>query len=139
MAHMETMAPTQIDTVNGQVAHVINNHHCHTHSHSHQHHHTVHAHGPVHVHTHVQSPTFALQAPPAPQARPAKRSRSSYDLSTGQKEILSLMRPLPKHVRGGVLEFMRAEFGTGLVMELAPDELQRMRRVVLDARRTAGI
>ena len=49
------------------------------------------------------------------------------------------MRPLPKHVRVGVLDFMRMEFGTGLVVALNPDELQRVRRVVLDARKAAGV
>lgn len=49
------------------------------------------------------------------------------------------MRPLPKPVRVSVLDFMRMEFGTGLVVELSPDELQRVRRVVLDLRRGAGL
>lgn len=48
------------------------------------------------------------------------------------------MRPLPKHVRVAVLDFMRMEFGTGLVMELEPRELHRLRAKVLEARRTAG-
>lgn len=49
------------------------------------------------------------------------------------------MRPLPKPARAQVLDFMRMEFGTGLVVEFAPDELQRLRQMVLDARRTASI
>lgn len=49
------------------------------------------------------------------------------------------MRPLPKPARAQVLYFMRIEFGTGLVVELDPDEVQRVRRVVLDARRAAGV
>lgn len=131
------------DVVSGEVrvtSHTTHNHqHSHTHQHQHDHQHTVHAHGAVHVHTHVAAPGFALQAPPAPQARTRKTARPAYDLSAAQKELLALMRPLPKPVRAAVIEWMRTEFGTGLVMELAPPELQRARRAVLDARRTAGL
>lgn len=118
---METMAPIQIETVNGQVAHVINNHHqhCHTHHHQHQHH-----------HTHIGGHAFALQAPPAPQARVRPPKRPAYDLSAAQKDLLALMRPLPKPARGQVLDFMRVEFGTGLVMDLDPSQLQRVRGYV---------
>jgi hypothetical protein len=50
------------------------------------------------------------------------------------------MRRLPQLIeRISVLEWMRAEFGTGLVMELDALELQRARQQVLDARRAAGI
>jgi hypothetical protein len=135
---MKTMAPLQVETVNGQVAHTINNYQ-HTHHHQHDHRHTVHAHGPVHVHTHIEAPPFALQAPPGPQARKAPRDKPVYDITPAQKALLALMRPLPKHVRVGVLDFMRIEFGTGLVVELDPGEVQRVRRVVLDARRAAGV
>lgn len=124
---METMAPLQVETVNGQVAHVINNHHTH--------HHTVHAHGPVHIH----EASFALQAPPAPPARRSRRNKPAHDLSPTQKDLLALMRPLPPHVRVQVLDFMRAEFGTGLVMELAPGEVHATRQRVLDIRRSLGI
>lgn len=109
------------------------------HTHHHQHRHTVHAYGSVHLHTHVEAPAFALQAPPAPPARATRRARPTYDISPAQKDVLSLMRPLPKHVRGGILDFMRIEFGTGLVMDLEPHELHRLRAHVLDVRRAAGI
>lgn len=115
------------------------NYNQHTHHHQHDHKHTVHAHGPVHLHTHVESPAFALQAPPAPPAHYRQRGQPTADITPAQKALLALMRPLPKPVRAQVLDFMRTEFGTGLVIELAPDELQRVRRVVLDARRAAGI
>jgi len=93
-----------------------------------------------HHHTHIEAPAFALQAPPAPPARRGQRTpQPVYDTTPAQKALLALMRPLPKHVRVGVLDFMRIEFGTGLVVALNPDELQRVRRVVLDARRVAGL
>lgn len=100
------------------------------------HHHTHHQHS--HTHHHHAAPVLALQAPPAPPARATKRPRPTLDLSAAQKVLLALMRPLPKHVRVAVLDFMRAEFGTGLVMELDPRELHKLRARVLDARRAAG-
>lgn len=121
------------------------NHHQHSHTHNHTHHHqhchahTVHAHGPVHIHAPVQQSPFALQAPPAPPARRGKRSKQVHEVTPAQKELLALMRPLPPHVRVQVLDFMRSEFGTGMVMELDPRELQSTRQRVLDARRLAGI
>ena len=56
-----------------------------------------------------------------------------------QRELLALMRPLPKPVRLAVLNWLRCEFGTGLVMELEPRELHQTRLRVLDARRSAGV
>ncbi len=115
----------------------INNHR-HTHHHQHEHQHTHH--GPLHLHTHVEPPAFALQAPPAPPARYRQRNQQiTQPITPAQKELLAMMRPLPKPVRNGLLEWMRAEFGTGLVMELEPGELQRARQRVLDARRVAGV
>ncbi len=133
------MTELKIGTLYGNVITgdvTINNH---RHTHNHQHNHTVHAHGPVHLHTHVESPVFALQAPPAPPAHYRQRGQPAADITAAQKALLALMRPLTKPARAQVLDFMRIEFGTGLVIELAPSELQRVRRVVLDARRAAGI
>ena len=126
----------------GQGAIQINGDHntVHSHQHSHAHQHTVHAHGPLHLHTHVGAPAFALQAPPAPQVRYRQRnSQVSQPITPEQKELLAMMRPLPKPVRNGVLEWMRAEFGTGLAMELDSHELRHARAHVLAARRAAGI
>jgi hypothetical protein len=119
----------------------VNNHHQHTHHHNHSHTHMgpLHAHGPVHLHTHVETPAFALQAPPAPPAHFRQRGQPATEITPAQKALLALMRPLPKNVRAHILEFMRLEFGTGLVMELDPQELQQLRRRVLDARRESGI
>lgn len=83
----------------------------------------------------IQQPPFALQPPPAP---PAPR-RKHTEITPAQKELLALMKPLPAHVRIQVLDYMRSEFGTGMVMELDPRELHRTRLQVLDARRSAGI
>ena len=92
-----------------------------------------------HHHTHIEAASFALQAPPAPPAHYRQRGQPAADITPAQKALLALMRPLPKPARAQVLDFMRIEFGTGLVVELSPDELQRVRRVVLDARRVAGL
>jgi hypothetical protein len=114
----------------------INNH---QHTHHHQHDHTVHAHGPVHLHTHVEPPSFALQAPPAPPAHYRQRNSEVHPITPEQKDLLAMMRPLPKPVRNRLLDWMRTEFGTGLVMELDPDELRSLRRAVMGARRVAGL
>ena len=114
----------------------INNHHQHTHNHRHTHHH-----GPVHIDTLVvqSSDAFALQAPSAPPAQYGKNRKGSPQITPAQKELLTLMKPLPAHVRIQVLDFMRCEFGTGLVMELEPRELYQTRQQVLDVRRATGI
>lgn len=119
----------------------VNNHQQHTHHHQHSHSHTgpVHVHGSLHLHTHVETPEFALQAPPAPPAHFRQRGQPATEITPAQKALLALMRPLPKNVRTQILDFMRIEFGTGLVVELEPQELQQLRRRVLDARREAGV
>lgn len=114
----------------------INNNHQHTHHHQH----TVHAHGPVVIHTLVQQQApFALQALPAPQARKGLRTKNGPPITPAQKELLELMRPLPKPVRNEVMAWMRVEFGTALVMALEPRELHCARKRVLDVRRAAGV
>lgn len=128
----------QINTGHGAIQ--INGNHNTVNQHQHQHDHTLHAYGPLHLHTHVQAPSFALQAPPAPPARYRQRNRQVVQpITPAQKDLLAMMRPLPKPVRNRLLEWMRAEFGTGLVMELDPAELQLARSQVLDARRAAGL
>lgn len=114
----------------------INNHHQHSHTHCHTHHH-----GPVHIETLVvhQGEGFALSAPPAPPARRGQRHKRVNPLTPAQKELLALMKPLPAPLRIQVLDFMRCEFGTGMVMELEPRELHLTRQQVLDARRAAGV
>jgi hypothetical protein len=91
-----------------------------------------------HHHTHIEAASFALQAPPAPPAHYRQRGQPAADITPAQKALLALMRPLPKPARAQVLDFMRVEFGTGLVVQLDPNELQQVRRMVLDARRAAG-
>lgn len=114
-----------VGNVSGGVVRVsnttIHNHHQHTHYHQHSHH------------------GFALQAPPAPPARRTKAPKVQHNLSPGQKDLLALMRPLPADVRVQVLDFMRAEYGTGLVMELTPRDVHTTRKHVLDIRRSLGI
>lgn len=118
----------------------VNHHtHQHQHNHSHTHQHTVHAHGPVVIHTLVQQAPFALQALPAPQARKGSRTKNGPPITPAQKELLELMRPLPKPVRHEVMAWMRVEFGTALVMALEPRELHCARKRVIDVRRAAGV
>ena len=141
------MSTKNIQAINAAVSgHVVggnvyvnNATHNHHHSHTHRHSHTVHAYGPVHVHNHGEATEFALQAPPAPPAHFRQRGQPAAEITPAQKALLALMRPLPKNVRTQILDFMRVEFGTGLVVELDPQELQQLRRRVLDARREAGI
>lgn len=114
------------------------NHHTHHHIHSHTG--PLHAHGPVVIHTLVQQQApFALQAPLAPQARKGRRTKDGPRITPAQKDLLELMRPLPKPVRNEVMAWMRVEFGTALVMALEPRELHCARKRVLDVRRAAGV
>lgn len=118
----------------------INGNHNTVNHHTHHHKHTVHAHGPVVIHTLVQQQApFALQAPSAPPARNGKRMKDGPEITPTQKELLALMKPLPAHLRIQVLNWMRAEYGTGLVMELEPRELHRTRGHVIEVRRAAGV
>lgn len=122
-------------------SHTHHHQHDHLHQHQHQHQHTVHAHGPVLLQTTVvqQVPEFALQPPPAPPARTPKPKRPAYDLSPAMREALALMRPLPKPVRIDLLTWMRCEFGTGMVAELEPRELYRLRAHVLEVRQRGNL
>jgi hypothetical protein len=123
----------------------INNHHNHQHHHTHQH--TVHAHGTLVLQmaraTPAPEPPFALQASPAPPARqgthPRPKPPMTRDITPAMREVLALMRPLPKPVRVDVLIWMRCEFGTSLVADLEPRELHHLRGHVLEVRHAAGI
>ena len=127
------------------VTHYANQHdHYHQHQHQHQHSHILtgplYARGPVVIHTLVQQQApFALQAPLAPQARKGPRTKTRTPITPAQKDLLELMRPLPKPVRNEVMAWMRTEFGTALVMALQPRELHCARKHVLDVRRTVGV
>lgn len=129
----------------GGVVNVSNNtvnNHTHHHQHDHVHQHTLHAHGPLHIHMEADPPpSFALQASPAPPARQGRRGPKppTHDITPAQREVLALMRPLPKPVRVDVLIWMRIEFGTSLVMDLDPRELHRLRAHVSEVHRAAGV
>jgi hypothetical protein len=91
----------------------------------------------VHQHFYAAAPPpasverTAVAPPPAsaPPQQPAKQ-RTAQHLSPLHKEVLTLMEPLPKKVRVGVLEFMRREFGTAMVKELLPQEVYRVKLYV---------
>lgn len=128
----------------GSEVHVVHNtinKHTHHHQHEHVHQHTLHAHGPLHIHMEPDPPDFALQAPPAPPARQGGRSLKppARDITPAQRDVLALMRPLPKPVRVDVLIWMRIEFGTSLVMDLDPRELHRLRAHVFEVHRATGV
>lgn len=125
---MANMAPIQIENMHGQVADTINNHYQHTHHHCQT------------VHVHVVPPPFALTAPPAPPARSRGRlDKGRPEVTPAQRAVLTLMRPLPKPLRIALLDWMRCEFGTALVMDLDPRELHRLRAHLVEVRREAGV
>lgn len=47
-----------------------------------------------------------------------------------QRDVLALMDPLDKSTRYRVLQFMRDNFGTAMVVELQPVQVYRVRRYV---------
>ena len=136
----------QIIGNNNTVNHHHHQHqHAHTHHHSHSHTHTgqMHTFGPVVIHhaTVVQQPpSFALIAPPAPPARSrGSLTKARPEVTPAQRAVLALMRPLPKPQRIAVLDWMRCEFGTALVMDLDPRELYRLRTHLVEVRRVGGM
>lgn len=79
------------------------------------------------VHQHFypsQRPVHAARPPAAAPAPPAVRP------VTTAAQVLALMAPLPEPVRFKVLDFMRHEFGTAMVIDLQPQQLYRVRRYV---------
>lgn len=55
------------------------------------------------------------------------------------REVLNLMKPLDKTARITVLDFMRREFGTAMVIELQPTQLVRVRRYVETINNRRGV
>ena len=74
----------------------------------------------------VMPPSSA--APPAPA--PAPVPPATVRTATTVAQVLALMDLLPDPVRFKVLDFMREEFGTAMVIELQPHQLYRTRRYV---------
>lgn len=66
--------------------------------------------------------------PPYPQASACTVRPGAP--TAAHKEVLALMRPLDRAARIKVLDFMRREFGTAMVMELQPAQVYRVRRYV---------
>lgn len=83
------------------------------------------------IHTHVHNHFTSA-------ARP-KRNRQAGPTTVAHKEVLSLMAPLPDPVRIKVLNFMRREFDTALVIDLRANELVRLRAYVVKVRASEGI
>ncbi|WP_146749191.1 hypothetical protein [Paracidovorax anthurii] len=92
--------------------------------------------GPVQNVTHVTHHHF--YAPSSVQAEnqsPAKNDESRPAATAAHKEVLTLMKPLDRKVRVRVLDFMRREFQTAMVVELTPEQLRRLRSYVETVRR----
>lgn len=81
------------------------------------------------VHQHFYAAAQPAQDAAAPTPTPAV-VRPPSGATPEQKQVLTLMKPLPEPVRIRVLDFMRREFGTALVIELQPDQVYRVRRYV---------
>lgn len=81
------------------------------------------------VHQHFYAAAQPAQGAAAPTPTPAV-VRPPSGATPEQKQVLTLMKPLPEPVRIRVLDFMRREFGTALVIELQPDQVYRVRRYV---------
>lgn len=87
--------------------------------------------GAVHM-GHVQNVTQVHQhfygpAQPTPSPAPVRQPSVA---TPDQKQVLALMGSLPEPVRFKVLDFMRQEFGTAMVIELSPGEAFRVRKYV---------
>lgn len=72
-------------------------------------------------------------------AAPLPQAKSPKPVTNAHKEVLALMDPLPESVRITVLTFMRREFGTGMIKDLDPRDLNRVRLYVLKVRQATGI
>ena len=70
--------------------------------------------------------------PSPPEAQPGGRvgPERAQSATAAQRELLTLMKPLGKAARIKVLDFMRREFSTAMVIELKPDQVYRVRRYV---------
>jgi hypothetical protein len=99
-------SPTiQVDTVNGQAAHIIHNH------------------GPVYFVC-----TLPAEQSPQPMTRPERRAKTRPSPKSDQSQVLALMDQLLDRI--AVLDFMEREFDTRMVVELDSRELFRLRRYV---------
>lgn len=75
--------------------------------------------------------------PPSTQASACAVRASTT--SAAHREVLALMKPLDKTARIRVLDFMRREFGTAMVIELQPTQLVRVRRYVETINNRRGV
>ena len=83
----------------------------------------------VHQHFYATAlPSQEAASPAPPQVTAAARPPS--EVTPEQKQVLALMKPLPDSVRIRVLDFMRREFGTAMVIELQSGQVYRVRRYV---------
>lgn len=98
-----------------------------------------HVQGPVQNVTHVTHQHFYAPQETATQGHGRTAVQAANDTkptaTPEQKEVLSLMKPLDRKVRVRVLDFMRREFQTAMVLELTPDQVGRLRSYVGTVRR----
>lgn len=77
------------------------------------------------VHQHFYASAQPQQVAPVAPASPARAAAT-----TAHKDVLALMKRLPEPVRIKVLDFMRREFNTAMVIELQPQQVYRVRKYV---------
>ncbi|GKT22569.1 hypothetical protein [Acidovorax sp. SUPP3334] len=86
--------------------------------------------GPVQNVTQVHQHFYA-----SPASHSQAASEQPRQVTDAQKEVLALLKQLDRPMRITVLEFMRREFKTAMVIELMPGQLYRVRRYVETVRR----
>lgn len=102
--------------------------------------------------THVHHHYYAAAAPVVeplcqpPAANSAPKSAPVIELAAPaksgttqeQKQLLNLMKPLDKETRIKVLNFMREQFQTAMVVELQPQQVYRTRKYVEKVHSNSG-
>lgn len=92
----------------------------------------------VHLTQHIYAPNSAPQTDPPPihVSRPDRRSGPRSSPKEEQRQVLALLERVPDRI--AVLDFMDREFGTRMVIELAPAQVFRVRRYVEVILKNAG-
>lgn len=85
----------------------------------------------THQHFYGSPGTAPVHRPPEPDAIAISEAKAK----DAQREVLALMQRLDRPIRIKVLEFMRREFNTAMVIELKPEQVYRVRRYVETVRK----
>lgn len=84
----------------------------------------------VHHHFYATAPPEQTTPVSTVAARAITPPPTQSVVTAAHKDVLASMKRLPEPVRIKVLDFMRREFKTGMVIELQPSQLLRVRRYV---------